>query len=186
MTKSRSQLALERLDEVAHSMERTWGVDRLPRLVPVDLAQRFHSQLGKLNAAITDEATGGSVANVEFEAQRMVNAWMALNAAAEASGAEKLSPAWFEARLPDDRLLIVCRDVTEAHRIAGDHRGATVWSMEEIARVLWQFEMVNDAKVVWPGAKVENARVDPERAKPVVDWRRGDELPETLRVMGAG
>lgn len=186
MTRSRSQIALEALDEVAASMERRWGVDRLPRLVPVDLAERFWRQKAKLDAAITEEATGGSVANTEYEAGRMVNAWKALDAAAEAQGAQTLAPTLLEGRLPDGRLLIVCADQTAAHRIAGDHRGATVWSMEEIAHVLWQFEMVNDAKVVWPGARVENARVDPERLKPPVDWRQGDELPETLRVMGAG
>ena len=182
--KPRSQIAVEALDEVAASMERKWGVGRLPRLVSVDLAERFHRQLEKLNAAITDEATGGSVANVEFEAGRMVNAWKALDAAAVAAGARQLSPAWFEARLPDGRLLIVCTDQTAAHRIVGDHRAAVVWSMEEIARVLFRFEMVNDAKVVWPGAKVENARVDPERTKPPIDWSQGDQLP--FEMLGAG
>ena len=184
--KSRSQLALEALDEVAHQMERRWGVGRLTRLVAVDLAERFYRQLGKLNAAISDEATGGSVANVEHEAGRMRNAWIALNAAAEAAGAEQLSPAWFEGRLPDGRLLIVCGDLTAAHRIAGDNRAAVVWSMDEICRVLWQFEMVNDAKLVWPGARVEEARVEPERVKPKVDWAKGDELPDALKAWSAG
>lgn len=186
MTKSRSQLALEALDEVAHQMERRWGVGRLTRLVPIDLAERFERQLAKLNAAITEEATGGSVANVEHEAGRMVNAWRALNAAAEAAGAEQLSPAWFEGRLPDGRLLIVCADLQRAHRIAGDNRAAVIWSMDELGRVLWQFEMVNDAKLVWPGARVEEVKVDPERVKPKVDWSKGDDLPDALKAWSAG
>lgn len=184
MVKSRSQLAIEALDEVAAQAERKWGVGRLPKLVPLDLAERFHRQLAKLNAAITEEATGGSIANTEFEAGRMVNAWRALDAAAEAAGAAPLSPATLEARLPDGRLLIVCADPENAHRAAGDNRTATVWSMNEIARVLWQFEMVNDAKVIWPGAKVDMVRVDPERTKPPVDWSVGDSLPQSL--LGAG
>lgn len=186
MAKTRSQIALERLDEVASSMERRWGVDRLPRLVSVDLAEKFHRQVEKLNQAITEEATGGSMANVEYEAGRMLNAWVALDAAAVAGGGQPIVPKWFEAALPDGRLLIVCDDPAGAHKLAGDNRMATVWSMDEIVRVLWQFEMVNDAKVVWPGAKVEQVRVDPERVKPKVNWAEGDELPETMRVMGAG
>lgn len=182
--KPRSQIAIEALDQVAREMELKWGVGRLPALVPTDLAERFHRQVGKLNAAITDEVTGGSIANTEHEAGRMANAWRALDAAAEAAGALPLSPRTLEARLPDGRLLIVCDGPESAHRIAGDNRAAVVWSMAEIAAVLWKFEMVNDAKVVWPGARVEEVRVDPERTKPPVNWAEGDPLP--FEMLGAG
>jgi hypothetical protein len=90
-----------------------------------------------------------------------------------------------EARLPDGRLLVVCDDLRAHHRLAHDNRAAVVWDMEEIARVLWRFELVNDAKTVWPGAVVREARVDPEKVKPRVDWRKGDELPVDM-LMGAG
>lgn len=183
--KSRSQIAIEALDEVAHQMERKWGVDRLPRLVPVDLAEKFHRQVEKLNAEILEEATAG-FANVEREAQRMGNAWRALDAAAEAAGAQPLQAQWFEGRLPDGRLLIVAPDLQAARRIAGDDRAAVIWSMDELARVLWQFEMVNDAKLVWPGARVEQVRVDPDSMLPKVDWSKGDELPEGLKAWSAG
>jgi len=182
--KPRSQIAVEALDEIARQAELKWGIGRLPRSVQTDLAERFHRQLAKLNDAITEEATGGSVANVEHEAGRMVNAWRALDAAAEAAGALPLSPRTLEGRLPDGRLLVVCADPESAHRVAGDNRAAVVWSMDEICRVLWQFEMVNDAKITWPGAKVESARIDPERVKPPVDWSKGDPMPGSL--LGAG
>lgn len=182
--KSRSQIALEALDAVAAACERKWGVGRLPALVPVDLAERFYRQRDKLNAAITEEATGGSVANTEHEAGRMVNAWRALDAAAETAGAAPLSPTTIEGRLPDGRVLIVCPDPETAHRAAGDNRAAVVWSMDEICRVLWNFEMVNQAKTIWPGAKVEAVRVDPESTKPPVNWAVGDDLPQSL--LGAG
>jgi len=91
-----------------------------------------------------------------------------------------------EARLPDGRVLRVVSTPAEAHAVARETRGVVVWSMEEIARVLFQFEMVNDAKVVFPGAKVEQARVDPESTKPKVDWSRGDELPDALKAWAAG
>lgn len=186
MTKSRSQIALEQLDEVARQAERRWGVGRLPALVSVDLAERFWRQKEKLDAAITEEATGGSMANVEFEAGRMVNAWMALGAAAEAAGAVPLSPRHLEARLPDGRLVVVCGDPVEAHQIAGDHRMASVWSMEEIARVLATFDLVNTAKYLWGEAKVEEARINPDRLMPPIDWSRGDEMPDGLKAWAAG
>lgn len=182
--KSPAQLAIEALDEVARQMELKWGVDRLPRLVAAfdpDLAQRFWSQLDKLNAACET----GYLEEQEIHATRMRAAWIRLDREAEAAGCEPLSPQWFEGRLEDGRLLIVARDITEAHRLANDHREAAVWSMDEICRVLWRFELVNDAKTVWPGARVEQARVDPERTKPPVNWKTGDQLPPDM-LMTAG
>ena len=187
MTKSASQIAIEALDEVARRHELKWGIGRLPRVVPQDLAAKFHSQAAKLNAAIEDQVTGGGWEAddaVILHANRMQNAWMALDASAEAAGADPLVPGYMEGRLPDGRLLIVCSGPESAHRMANDNRAAVVWSMEEICRVLWNFEMVNDAKMVWPGAKVEQVRVDPERTKPPVDWKHGDDLPQSL--LGAG
>lgn len=177
--KSRSQLAIEALDEVASRMERKWGVGRLPRLVAVDLAQRFYSQLGKLNAAIADEATGGSVANVEFEAGRMVNAWMALDAAAEAVQADHASGRCMGSRMKDGRLLVVCEDLEAmgVWRRQNAEQGAAVWTIDEVVAVLEGFDLVNRTKHLFEGAVVEEVRVKPE-----VHWKRGDELPDDMRA----
>lgn len=182
VTKSRSQLALEALDEVAHQMERKWGVGRLTRLVPIDLAERFERQLAKLNAAITEEATGGSVASVEHEAGRMVNAWRALNAAAEAAGADPVSGQYLTARMSDGRSLVICGDLEGMSHWLHQNRGsaAAVWTMEEVVRVLEGFDLVNRTKHLFEGAVVGEVRVDPERVRPKVDWAEGDRLPDYM------
>lgn len=176
--KSRSQLAIEALDEVASRMERKWGVGRLPRLVAVDLAQRFYSQLGKLNGAIADEATGGSVANVEVEAGRMVNAWIALDAAAEAVQADQASGSCMGSRMSDGRLLVICEDLEAmgVWRQQNAEQGAAVWTIDEVVAVLEGFDLVNRTKHLFDGAVVEEVRVKPE-----VNWQRGDELPDDMR-----
>lgn len=177
--KSAAQIAIEALDEVARAMELKWGVDRLPRLVAAfdaGLAQRFWSQLDKLNAACET----GILSEQETQASRMRAAWLRLDREAEAAGCEPISPKRIEGRLPDGRLLVVADGREGAWRVAADDRAAVVWSIDEICRVLWQFEMVNDAKRVVPGARVENARVDPERTKPKVDWSKGDQLPDVM------
>jgi hypothetical protein len=182
--KSPAQLAIEALDEVARAHELKWGVDRLPRLVAAfdpELAAKYWRQFELLEAAIDT----GMLSEQETQANRMRAAWLRLDREAEAAGCEPLSPKWFEGRLEDGRLLIVTPDIATAHRMANDNREAVVWSMDEIARVLWRFEMVNDAKTVWPGAVVQQARVNPERVKPKVDWKKGDELPVDM-LMGAG
>ena len=183
--KSRSQIAVEALDEVAHSCERKWGVDRLPRLVSVDLAEKFYRQVEKLNDAIADEATGGSVANVEFEAGRMVNAWRALDAAAEAAGAEEASGMYLSARMADGRSLVICSDLEAVGvwRMVNPDQPAAVWTLDEVVKVLEGFDLVNRTKHLFEGAVVEDARVSRR-----VNWARGDELPNDMRllVLGAG
>ena len=183
--KSRSQIAVEALDEVANSCERKWGVDRLPRLVPVDLAEKFYRQVEKLNDAIADEATGGSVANVEFEAGRMVNAWRALDAAAEAAGAEEASGMYLSGRMSDGRSLVICSDLEAVGvwRMVNPDQPAAVWTLDEIVTVLEGFDLVNRTKHLFDGAVVEDAR-----ASRSVSWARGDEMPEDMRllVLGAG
>lgn len=183
--KSRSSIAIERLDEVASRMERKWGVGRLPRLVSVDLAERFWRQKGKLDDAITDEATGGSVANVEHEAGRMVNAWMALDAAAEAAGADPAAGGYMTARLSDGRSLVVCVDLEGMGHFMGQNpdRSASVWTMDEIAKVLEGFDLVLRTKHLFEGAVVEDVRPASR-----VNWARGDSLPDDMRlaVLGAG
>ena len=183
--KSRSQIAVEALDEVASQCERRWGVGRLPRLVPVDLAEKFHRQVEKLNAAITDEATGGSVANVEFEAGRMVNAWRALDAHAEAVGADHASGRCMGSRMGDGRSLVICEDLEAAGvwRRQNDGVAAALWTLDEVVAVLEGFDLVNRTKHLFEGAVVEDVR--PWRR---FNWARGDEMPEDMRltVLGAG
>lgn len=176
--KSRSQIALERLDEVATQCERRWGVDRLPRLVPIDLAERFYRQLDKLNAAIEEEATGGSMANVEHEAGRMENAWRALDAAAEAAGAEEASGLYLSARMVDGRSLVICSDLEAVGvwRMVNPDQPAAVWTLEEIVRVLEGFDLVNRTKHLFEGAVVADVR--PAKT---FNWSRGDEVPEDMR-----
>jgi hypothetical protein len=186
MTKSRSQIALEALDEVAHRAELWWGVGRLPTLVPNDMAEAFWRQKDKLDLAITEEATGGSIANVEYEAGRMVNAWRVLGATAEAAGASPVDRRTMEALLPDGRLAVICADDDSARQAVADNRVAAVWTVEEFAQVIWQFEMVNEAKRVWPGAKVVPARVDPTSTLPKINWANGDDLPEAFRAFASG
>ena len=43
-------LALGSLDRMAREMDRKWGVDRLPDLVSPEMAAKYGSAMGKLNA----------------------------------------------------------------------------------------------------------------------------------------
>lgn len=173
--KTRGQIAIEALDEVAAHYEAKWGCSRLPRLVPVDLAERFFRQKAKLDAAITV----GSIADQEHEAGRMVNAWRALDAEATVRGAltkAALGPGVaLEARLSDGRLLVVTDD---PERLAPRYKGveALVWSMAEIASVIENdYDLVNVVKTRIEGARLEAVRVPPPQSPEF--WQCGDEIP---------
>ena len=86
------KLALERLDEVATSYEKKWGVDRLQKLVDQDLAERFQEQLDLLNSALTRHA----VLDVISHADALARGWAALDAAAESQGSPQIDAAAWE------------------------------------------------------------------------------------------
>lgn len=118
----------------------------------------------------------------------MVNAWMALDAAAEAAGADPASSQYLTARMSDGRSLVICSDSEGmGHYVRQNPKtAAAVWSMEEVVRVLEGFDLVNRTKCLFEGATIEEVRVDPENMKPKVDWGRGDELPVEMTLLGAG
>jgi hypothetical protein len=181
--KSRSQIAVEALDEVAGQMERKWGVGRLPRLVGVDLAEKFYRQAELLDQALKDEATGGSMANVEYHAGRMVNAWMALNAAAEAAGAVPASGKYLTARMADGRSLVICVDSEAVGVWHAENKGsaAAVWTMDEVAKMLEGFDLVNRTKHLFEGATITDFR-----ASASFNWKKGDDLPPEMLLAFAG
>jgi len=158
------------VDELAARMELKWGVDRLPRLVDVDLAQRFYSQAEKFNAALAV----GSPADVEYEAGRMQNAWTALDMAATEAGAPTISVDVWEIGLADGRVIALVRSREEAFTLAREGRYMEVYSAQEIANLIENLPDIAKTKLVFPGAEITRVRVRP------IDWDLGDDLPDAF------
>jgi hypothetical protein len=149
------------VDAVASAMERKWGVGRLRLLVDAELRERFDRQAAKWNAAIWSN----DLERVRAQAGGMTRAWQALDAAAEASGAEPLKPTVWEARMPGGRVFAFVRTLPEAHAVQRDNRAMEVWTVEEVARVLAALDpskMIGVVKQEFPGARVERVRALPE------------------------
>jgi type III secretion system FlhB-like substrate exporter len=98
-----AKASLDRLDAVASVMERKWGIDRLPKLVDAPLAVRFRSQAERLDEAIRSDAS----AAVSAQAEAMLRAWNALDAAAITGGWKPLAPTIWETVLPETGEVIV-------------------------------------------------------------------------------
>ena len=175
---------LDGVDALALEMEAYWGVDRLRLLVPEDMRERFDRQRFKLNAAIKQ----GSLQDVQREGHRMLLAWRTLNAEAVAGGEKRLPAEVWEVAAPDGTVISICRTTAHAASIAGartrDGRQQAVYTLDEIAQVLWASEALLKAKVQWPGARVVRTRRPrdplediPGRAERLDDpWEDMDEI----------
>ena len=150
-----AQAAVNRLDEIAHAMERKWGIDRLPRLVDPTLAARFAAQAEKLNTALRSERPDA----ITTQAGAMERAWKALEAAATAARHEPLAPIIWETVIPSTGEIIgIVRTADEASAVARERNGS-VYTLAEVAVAIDAFgDQVRAVKAQFPGASVTAVR----------------------------
>ena len=124
--------ALDEADALAIGLEKKWGCGRLRLLVSPQTRQRFDNQRLKLHKA----QWFGTLADVIREAGRMAKAWRALDAAAEAAGAQPLSPDVWELALSDGRVVAITRSRVEAHHVADDPRFVATYTLSDLASLI--------------------------------------------------
>lgn len=88
----------------------------------------------------------------------MERAWRALDAAANAAGAGKLDDMVWEIALEDGRVAAIVPEAGHAARVQAEGRRVSVYTLDEIARLLSGFPALAEAKVIWPGAVVTAVR----------------------------
>lgn len=146
--------ALDGVDAVAVEMEGKWGNGRLRLLVDAALREKFDRQRYKLNMAVTN----GGLDDVRREAPRMVNAWRALDKAAEAAGATHRPTEVWELTLEDGTVVGIVQDAAVISREVPLDRRMAIFTTDEIARLLMHYRELLKPKVVWPGATVVQVR----------------------------
>jgi hypothetical protein len=141
---------LDEADRWAADMESKWGCGRLRLLVSPELREKFDRQRYLLNRAVWH----GQLEDVRVQSQRMVNAWKALDAAAEASGAGKLNPAIMEVVLDSGVVAAIVPDLQHAQFVKREDRRMDVYTLDEIGRLLSTFPTLAAIKESYPGAEV--------------------------------
>lgn len=142
------------LDETAHTLEMKWGVDRLPKLVTRETAERFGYWRDQLNDAIEHGATH---ARIQELADIVERGWKAMEAEALARGCFPLPPACYSIRCEDSIVEIA---ETQEHATAllwwakNEGRTVAVWTLDEVATVLNLHGIAHKAKMAFPGAMV--------------------------------
>lgn len=141
-------------DETAAEMEAKWGCDRLRLLVGAELREKFDRQRYLFNQAVWH----GELEDVRRESGRMVNAWQALDRAAAADGKQPLAPVVWEIPLEDGSVAAIVQDDAQAHAVVGEGRAVSVFTLEEIARLLSNYPDIAKAKLTFPGATITAVR----------------------------
>ena len=189
-----AQAHIAGVDHVAVTMELKWGVGRLRLLVDTSLREKFDRQRYLFNAAIWH----GDLQTVSRESARMTAAWQALDKAAEASGANPLSPVIWETVLEDGTVAAIVRTREEAHAIGppwrasaprtpAEARKVAVYTLDEIARILSHHTAITEAKLTFPGATVEAVRRPSDPLDRFADTAGGldDPIEDILQIFGA-
>ena len=152
-------LALGGLDRMAREMDRKWGVDRLPDLVSPEMAVKYGSAMGKLNAAVRESDVAHTVARAEV----CVRGLRAMDAAADAAGMPHSDPDIWEYQIDGHTFGIIAdgRDWPAAY---AKREGITIHTMREVALALKHYgQIVVDVKQAFNGAEVVAVRKTKEK-----------------------
>jgi hypothetical protein len=141
-------------DHTAAQMEAKWGADRLRLLVGPDLREKFDRQRYLFNQAIWH----GDLEAVRQQSMRMVKAWLALDKAASEAGATKLDPQVWEISLEDGSVAAIVPSNEQARLVEPDGRRVSVYTLEEIGRLLAGYPGLAKVKAAFPGATVTQVR----------------------------
>lgn len=169
-------MTLDQLDDLANSMERRWGVDRLPRLMPTAWRAKFDTLKTALDGAIAARA------DTEAPAAALAKAWRMMDAKATEQGSFPLPPMCFSVKA-GEHVIEVAHDQTHATALIwqarNEGRTVSVWTLEEVATVLHLHGIAHAAKEAWPGAHVTAMPTEFRAGK-----RKADDLNDEIPFGG--
>ena len=129
---------LKPLDLLAREMERQWGPDRLPTLVPHDLALKFANAQQNLNNAIESNQE----TRIAEKAANLIRGWKLLDQAARKAGhtPEDLENplVWYFRGDREERYAVV-REVRDLAKIPKEKCDRS-FTMAELGRILSYYE----------------------------------------------
>jgi hypothetical protein len=169
---TRSQLLAQASDMItlvdtrAKEVNRRWGHNRLPYIVPLEWMEKFKRQKASWELAAF-ECTGSplpaDMERMRVQGQAMIRAYDKLEQIATESGKGPVPPERWEFELKDGTLVILVRDRAEMAQVDLHGRSAQVWSLDEIAEVIHNFPILSAAKDIFPAAEVLEVEVATSR-----------------------
>ena len=151
------QVIINCVDQRGREMDERWGFGRLPMLVPIDWAERFHQQHKLFNAAVWEF----DLLAVRQHGEAMLRAYDRLDELAREAKGEPLPVDQWEFETAQG-LVILVRDLRDTGRAQRHGREAQVWALDEVASVIGHHPILVATKNAFPGAQVVSVR--PSRA----------------------
>ena len=105
------QVIIKCVDQRGREMDERWGIGRLPMLVPIEWAERFHAQHKLFNAAVWEF----HLPLVRQHGEAMLRAYDKLDELARDAKSEPLPVDQWEFETPDG-LVILVRDLRDTGR----------------------------------------------------------------------
>jgi hypothetical protein len=147
------QVIINCVDQRGREMDERWGFGRLPMLVPIEWAERFHAQHKLFNAAVWEF----DLKLVRQHGEAMLRAYDKLDQLAREAKGEPLTAEQWEFET-EQGLVILVRDLRDTGRAQRHGREAQVWALDEIANVIRCHPILAAAKDAFPGAQVISVR----------------------------
>ncbi len=147
------QIIINCVDQRGRELDQHYGIGRLPMLVPIEWAERFHAQHKLFSAAVWEFDLGA----VRQHGDAMLRAYDKLDQIAREAKGEPLPVDQWEFETQHG-LVILVRDLRDTGRVQFHGRKAQVWSLDEIANVIHCHPMIAAAKEAFVGAQVISVR----------------------------
>ena len=147
------QVIIKCVDQRGRDMDERWGIGRLPMLVPIEWAERFHAQHKLFNTAVWEF----DLRLVRQHGEAMLRAYEKLDELAREGKGEPLPVEQWEFET-EQGLVILVRDLRDTGRAQRHGREAQVWALDEVANVIRCHPILAAAKDAFPGAQVVSVR----------------------------
>jgi hypothetical protein len=165
-------MTLDQLDDLAASIERRWGIDRLPRLMP----EAWHAKFAALKAQLDDAISNG--ADTTGPAAALATAWRKMDEKATAQGSFPLDPRCVEVR-EDGQIFAVAPDAETARACSllaqWEQREVTVYLAAPLIKAARANPTLQAIHAAWPGALVTALPAPMREGKRRMDV--ADEIP---------
>lgn len=152
------------VDEHAREMNRRWGFNRLPHIVPIEWTQRFRSQKAKWELACF-ECCGSMLPQdldrVKRHGEAMIRAFGKLEEMALASGKSPTPPGTWEFETNSGKPIVLVRTRAEMAQVKREPP-AQVWCLEEVGEIITRFPELVLTKDHFPEAEVLQMRTSKE------------------------
>ncbi len=158
------QRHLDKLDQVAIDFESRWGIGRLEKLAPYDLAKKWNAQQMKLRSAIMNR----NETEVAALVTGTIKGWGVLEGAATEQGEKPIDPEYWEIELDSGFKMRVTRNNSQASALhKSENKGIVIFTLSELARLVEaRYKDVFDCKKEFPEAQVTE-----------ISFEEGDKLP---------